>query len=393
MKFSVATNFDNSFLDQISSYPVTEVYGKLSRDFIGGGRASYSTQGVTKSILKDHVQHAHKHGIKFNYLINSACLGNREWTAKGSRSIRKLLDWISEINVDSITVSTPYLTEIIKKRYPHLFLKIGIFANIDSTERIRFWQDLGADMLTLESFSINRNFSLLKKIRKVAQCQLQLISNFTCMPKCPMQISHMNGLSHASNTTDKAPYVDYCVLKCSFYTLKDPELLIKSQWIRPEDLHVYEDLGYSDFKLLERNAPTEVMLNRVVAYSKRTSPDNLMELIQPYGFSQESKKEFGWLAKYFISLFLERPFRVGKLQKLLKKRGMLYSLKGDPLLLDSKKIPADFLEEISKRACSSSDDCGDCDYCQKVLDASYSVDQNYKEECLSLYKDVFDQLY
>ncbi|MDP6625511.1 MAG: U32 family peptidase, partial [Nitrospinota bacterium] len=142
MRLSVATNFDNNLIDQISSYPVSDIYGKLSRDFIGGGRASYSTQGISKSTLKSHIQYAHEKGIKFNYLMNTACLGNREWSSKGKRSIRKLLDMLSDFKVDSITVSTPYLAEIIKKRYPHFFLKVGIFANIDSLERVRFWQDL-----------------------------------------------------------------------------------------------------------------------------------------------------------------------------------------------------------------------------------------------------------
>lgn len=392
MKLSVATNFDNNLIEQISSYPVNEIYGKLSHDFIGGGRSSYSTQGITKSVLKSHVKYACQKGIKFNYLLNTACLGNREWAPKGIRAIRKLLDWLSNLDIDIVTVSTPYLAELIKKRYPHFFLKIGIFANIDCPERARFWQDLGADMLTLESFSINRNFPCLKSIRKSVQCQLQLIANFTCLSKCAMQIYHMNGLSHSSNTKDKTPYLDYCILKCSFYSLKSPRLLIKSQWIRPEDIHYYEDLGYTYFKLLERNAPTNIMVKRVVAYSKRKSPRNLMELIQPYGFKQETKKEFCWWIKYFSSFLFQWPFRMRNLQKLLKKRGMLYSVKENPLFIDSEKIPSNFIEQISKRTCYLSGDCSNCGYCQSIAKESYKANQIYKKECLDLYNKVFDQL-
>lgn len=392
MRLSVATNFDNNFLDQICSYPVSEVYGKLSRDFVGGGRASYTTQGVNKSVLESHVKYARKLNIKFNYLMNSVCLGNREWTQKGIRAIRKLLDWLSDLKVDSITVSIPYLAEMIKKCYPHFNLKIGIFANIDSPERARFWRDLGADTLTLESFSINRNFHLLNAIRKSVSCRLQLIANFTCLSRCPMQIYHMSGLSHGSNTKDCAPFIDYCILKCSFHTLKEPRLLIKSQWIRPEDIKHYEDIGYFDFKLLERNAPTDVMVKRVMAYSKRTSPGNLIELIQPYAFSKESKKEFGWQIKHFFSILIGRPLMMRDLQRLLKKRGMLYPLRENPLFLDSKKVPSDFLEEISKRDCSLLGDCSGCGYCQSIAERAYTVKSDYKKECLDLYKKVFDQL-
>jgi len=81
----------------------------------------------------------------------------------------------------------------------------------------------------------------------------------------PLQVSNAAisyaGLSHGSTAGVKDPFVDYCALKCSYHTLNDPRLIIKSQWIRPEDVNRYEDIGYYDFKLLERNAPTDLMYN------------------------------------------------------------------------------------------------------------------------------------
>ncbi|MBF0253950.1 MAG: U32 family peptidase [Candidatus Omnitrophica bacterium] len=156
--------------------------------------------------------------------------------ARGIRRIRKLLDWLEGIGVDSVAVSTPYLAEIVKKRYPNFFLKIGIYANIDSPDRARYWEGMGAGMLVLESFSINRNFAVLAAIRKAVSCRLQLITNFTCLSRCPMQPYHMTGLSHGSSSSDNAAFVDYCVFKCTYWLLKDPSQLIKSQWIRPEDI-------------------------------------------------------------------------------------------------------------------------------------------------------------
>ncbi len=388
MRLSVATNFDNEFLRRISSYPVEEVYGKLSRDFVGGGRASYSAEKIDVSALESHVQAAHNLGIKFNYLMNSVCLGNREWSGSGIREIRRILDYLSKIKVDSITVSIPYLAELIKKHYPDFFLKIGIYANIDSSIRARFWEDLGADMLILESFSINRNFPVLKEISKAVSCRLQLIANFSCLPRCPMQIYHMTGISHGSNSHDKGTFIDYCVFKCSSMTLENPALLIKSNWIRPEDISFYENLGFDSFKLLERGAPTETLVARVKAYSGRKSPENLLDLIQPFGFREEIKTDY----KLFLNLLFEKPRLVFHLYKLLKKRGMLFPLKGTPVFLDSSKIPPDFLTAISKLPCSISSDCKDCVYCQSILKATYRIDEGYKAECMRLYKKVFSIL-
>ncbi|MBF0215845.1 MAG: U32 family peptidase [Candidatus Omnitrophica bacterium] len=390
-RLSVATNFDNDFLDEIAAYPVEDVYGKLTNDLVGGGRASYTTQGVSANALRSHIHHAHKKKIKFTYLLNSACLGNREWSKKGITSIHKLLDRLTDLKVDSLTVSIPYLAEIIKKQYPHFFLKVGIFANIDSPERARFWQEMGADMLTLESFSINRNFTVLEQIRKAVSCRLQLITNFSCLSRCPMQPYHMAGLSHGSTAGEKNPFVDYCALKCSYQILKDPSLIIRSQWIRPEDLSRYEDMGYHDFKLLERNAPTDLMIQRVKAYAERSSPSNLLDLIQQYGFREETAKDFGWQIKYFFS-FLKSNAGCRDMISLLKKMGMLYPLKSKPVSLDSAEIPGDFLTKMVGAECSVSGNCSGCGYCRSVAESTYKVENAYKEECLKLYERVFDQL-
>jgi collagenase-like PrtC family protease len=388
MSLSVATNFDPEFLRQAAAYPVAEVYGKLPRDVVGGGRASYSTGGTGRPELEAHVALAHSLGIRFSYLLNASCLGNREWTREGQRQIRDLLDYLSEIKVDSVTVSIPFLAELIRRHYPHFRLKIGIFANIDSPTRARFWEDLGAHSLVLESFSVNRNFPLLQAIRAAVSCQLQLIANFACLPKCPLQIYHMNGISHGSNTADAGPFIDYCVFKCSSMSLADPVLLLKSQWIRPEDLKVYEELGYDQFKILERNAPTESLIQRVRSYSERVSPANFLELIQPFGFKKNVKKEAGW----FLNLVFERPRLVFSLYKLLKLRGMLYPLQGAPQVLESAKIPADFLAQIARRPCSTHHDCRDCTYCADILAQAYRVDPDYRDTCLALYKKVFRQI-
>ncbi len=386
MKLSVATNFDNDFIRGISQYPVEEIYGKLPKDIVGGGRASYTTGTADMEQLSSHVQTAHEHGISFNYLLNAVCMGNREWSRAGMKAIRELLDQLSHIGVDAITVSTPYLAEIVKKHYPNLKIKIGIFANIDTPNRARFWEDLGADTLVLESFSINRNFSLLKDIRKSVSCGLQLIANFSCLPNCPMQIYHMTGISHGSNSVDKAPFIDYCVLKCTSFSLNDPSLLIKSNWIRPEDTDFYESIGFDQFKLLERNAPTELMLRRVKAYSEKQSPENLLELIQPFGFHKSVKMEYKWVFR----LLFERPRLILPLYKLLKRRGMLLPLKGEPVILRSDKIPSSFLDEVSRRPCSTS--CKTCNYCESIAKSAYEIDPDYYKECTRLYKKVFKLL-
>jgi len=55
MRLSVATNFDPRLLEGLEGYPVSEVFGKLPRNFVGGRRASAILSPVSPRSLVDHV--------------------------------------------------------------------------------------------------------------------------------------------------------------------------------------------------------------------------------------------------------------------------------------------------------------------------------------------------
>ena len=158
MKLSVATNFKPDFLDAISGYPVTELFGKLPSDSIGGGRASFMLSPLTVAQLREHVRSAAERDIGFNYLINSACMDNREYTREGQKDLERLLELVEECGASAVTVSLPFLLYIIKKRHPGLKVRIGVYAHVDSVAKAKFWENLGADCITLESISVNRDF-------------------------------------------------------------------------------------------------------------------------------------------------------------------------------------------------------------------------------------------
>jgi hypothetical protein len=77
MRLSVATNFDNDLPGMLAPFGAVEVFGKLSRDAMGGGRASYMVSPTSRTRLEEHVRRTHEAGLWFNYLINAACLDNR----------------------------------------------------------------------------------------------------------------------------------------------------------------------------------------------------------------------------------------------------------------------------------------------------------------------------
>ena len=385
-KFSVAANYDPDLIPEIGAFPVDEMYGKFPVDGISGGRPRYMATPLSNNTLSHYIRQLDSHGIAFNYLLNGSCFGNREWTRSWQKKVTRLLRKLVELGVRRVTVSTPFLLELVKRRFPEFKVKVGIYAQVDTPRRARFWEDLGADAITLESFSINRDFRRLTAIRKAVRCELQLIANHICLPNCPLQVYHQNGFAHASDGSGTL-FIDYCFLRCSQQRLADPSLFIKAAWIRPEDLGVYEALGYTTFKLLERGIPSAQLLRRVKAYSERRFDGNLAELLLSYGFKEPVRKERFWALRHFFKPLQVDPRKLKPIFDLASQQGMLAAQSVCPIMVDAKKIPANFLEGFRDRDCSSMA-CKECGYCERIAAQTVSVAADYRAELLHQYAEV-----
>jgi collagenase-like PrtC family protease len=390
MKLSVAANYDLDLVSKLAGFAVVEVYGKFPADAVGGGRPSYMGTPLTRRDLAAYVSALDRHDISLNYLLNSSCMGNREWSRAWQKKLMRLLDGLSAMGIRRLTVSTPYLLERIKAAFPGFYIKVGIYAQIDTPRRARFWRDLGADALTLESFSINRDFDTLRAIRQAVDGELQLIANHPCLPNCAMQPYHQNGFAHSSDGSREL-FIDYCFLHCTLKRLEDPSMLIKAGWIRPEDVGFYEQLGYEHFKLLERGIPSEELLRRVKAYSSRTSGENLAELILPYGFTKAPEKQRFWLLRHFLRPGQVRPWKLRPFYTMLREQGMLFALDRNPFRIDSARIPTDFIQGFEQRRCSHLS-CEDCRYCDDVAAQAVTIDPAFREQQLSRMKHAAQSL-
>jgi collagenase-like PrtC family protease len=390
MILSVAANYEFDLVSQLAEYPVTEVYGKFPADAVGGGRPSYMGTPLAKSDLAVYVSLLARQNIAFNYLLNSSCLGNREWGRRWQKKLVRLLETLGSMGIRRLTVSTPYLLERIKAAFPEFYVKVGVYAQIDTPRRARFWKNLGADALTVESFSINRDFAALRAIRAAVAGELQLIANHPCLPNCPMQAYHQNGFAHSSDGSRRL-FIDYCFLSCTLQRVQDPAMLIKAGWIRPEDTGFYEALGYEHFKILERGIPSAELLKRVKAYSTRRFSGNLAELILPYGFQESLEKPRLWLLRHFVRPGQVNPLKLRPLYTLMKSQGMLFALDCNPFRIDAAKIPTDFLEGFEQRRCSQLS-CAECRYCERIAQEAVTIDPAFQVEQSARLREARQQL-
>ena len=98
-KFSLAANYDPELVPALAPYPVDEVYGKFPTDGVSGGRPRYLATPLSEADLRSYIRLLDRHGIAFNYLLNGACFGNREWTRPWQKRVTALLARLGEMGV------------------------------------------------------------------------------------------------------------------------------------------------------------------------------------------------------------------------------------------------------------------------------------------------------
>lgn len=403
MRLSVPCNFDPELIEGFGDAPIYEVFGKVSEDHMGGGRPSFYLPTVNRKRVEEFVDLVHAKGIRFNYLMNASCMGNTEITREGQRQIRGTLDWISDIGCDSVTVSNILILQTVKKSYPHLRVRVSAHRFTDSVRKARFWEDHGADCVVLNETAFAREFEALRTIRKAVSCDLQLIANNSCRQDCAIAGSHATCMSHASQKQHGVKQnfpLDYHMLFCLDYRLREPVNYVRANWIRPEDIHHYEAMGFDHFKIVERNTPTPELLRRVHAYSNRRYEGNFFDLVLPFNYpekaygNERARDAYSMkrALKYFFKPGQINVAKIGKLMDLGKRQGLLYPRRGEtPLYLDNRELDG-FIDRFFEKGCVEVD-CDSCRYCHRFAEKALRIDPDWRHDVLARYRGLFDDMH
>lgn len=399
MKLSVACNFDDALLEGLKPYPVYEIFGKLTSDYFGGGRPSFYLPEVDRPKLERFVKKTHEAGIAFNYLLNASAMGNTEFTREGQRAVEELLDWLDGAGVDSVTVANVFFLRLVKKRHPRLKVRVSSHRYTDNARKVRFWVENGADFIVVSEVNIHREFSVLRSMQEAAQgVELQLIVNNWCRQDCAIAGNHAVGLSAASQRGNKGFPLDYCFLVCNDLRLREPANYLRANWIRPEDLHYYEELGYHNFKIVERNSPTQILLERVKAYAERHYDGNLLDLVQNYAYPIEktgAKEEEAWswqrLLKYFVKPKAVNLVKFTKVIEFGKTASVLFPRRGpNPVQIDNRALDG-FMKRFETKGCQNVD-CETCRYCHEWAERTVKIDPEWQDKMEAIYQDLLGDI-
>ncbi len=280
---------------------VDEVFMGGSPEVMGSGRGVLHAPLIDE--IREQTEYAHQHGIKMNVVMNSPCTGGHHLTFEGYKMFEWYFSELNKVGVDAVTVAEPYLAELLRE-FP-MQTVVSCLSYVDAPQRAKFFEDLGADVITVDT-NINRHFSLLEGMVKAVKCEIRLIVNEGCLYRCPFRYSHYNLASHLSSLNQpRAPLFapDFYFDKCINIRLRDPTQIIKSAWIRPEDLKEYEAIGIKNFKLSGRTKTVNWIIDCMRIYSKRSFEGNLLELLDcpqmlRYMFYIENEKLAGSIEKW-----------------------------------------------------------------------------------------------
>ena len=352
MKLCVPCRFEFELLEKLDDInkkydSIHEVFGAIPESVVGSGRGAAGIRffgDIDMNHVREFTARAHSKGIEVNYLLNAQCLGNTEFTDEGRIEIMKYLEAIYSANVDSVTVSTPILADIIKRSFSGLKVVISVMAEANNSHRVALWEKMGVDRINLD-YDSNRDFRRLKSVTQTAKVELELLVNDGCLFYCPFQKYHRVLSSHGSKKgATRRDYIDYCLLKCTIERVDNYAEILRGPWIRPEDTKFYEDnFGIHLFKLSGRYRPIEWIANAAEAYSKRSYDGNFIDLLS---------LTFPTLAAHRVIVPIVKDDR---------------TVAAPPeVYIDNKDLASFFEFIVKKGGCGNASQCELCRYCDTV---------------------------
>ncbi|MDD5166659.1 MAG: U32 family peptidase [Candidatus Omnitrophica bacterium] len=386
MKFSIPHNWQNDLVQSIDLTYADDFYGKLNADAVGGGLPANACPSTSFKNIGREIQKIHRQGLRFNYLLSSNCLNNQELSVNTHERLSGLLDYLEASGVDSVTVSMPYICGFIKKHYPRFKIHVSTMAQVDTPDKAKFWEDLGVTKITLYEVRVNRNFELIKKIRETVGCSLQLIANNACLYDCPFTIYHALLGAHSAQEGHilKGFSIDFYRIMCIYEKLKDPVNFIRADWIRPEDLSSYEDLGIDYIKIVSRGMTTAAIKSIVKAYTDREHNGNLLDLFYSHQKNVDlNKLDIIRLLRFFFHPGLINIFKLLKLKKLVINLDKA-------VYIDNAGLNG-FLKELQTKDCGRSY-CDSCNWCRTITSRVVKIDTRAVTAMAKNYKKLIDEL-
>lgn len=264
-----------------------------------------------------------KIGLRMNLLLNGNCYGRQSLARSFYKSVGDSVDeLVNRWKLTSVTTTSPLIAKFVKSNFPDLEVRASINMEIGTIAGLEYVVDLFDGFYLKREF--NRDLARIREIR--AWCdkrgkKLYMLANNGCLNFCSLRTFHDNLVSHEREIVEMDNAYEFPGL-CHEY-LSCPEkrsaLLTLSNFVRPEDISLYEGL-FDGIKLATRTNRNPGAVVR--AYLAGRFAGNILDLTEP---------------SHAQSFY--------------------------PEIIENQRFPADFGQHVT----TCNHQCENCSYCSSVL--------------------------
>ena len=222
-------------------------------------------------------------GFKLDLLFNGNCYGADAISEHLAAEYCGILSYLESRGLlpEIVTTASPFLANVLKNEFPEIERRASVNMRIDSTLALEFLGDL------FDSFYIRRdlqrNVDTVKIFRKWCDDhgkKMGILANSGCLRNCPAQTFHDNLVAHQRDVYKQRNLPDSMTTFCMKHYRNKEHMadFLKSSWIRPEDLHHYDDLAdFIKIATRQHDRPRTV----IAAYANRSYSGDLAALMEP----------------------------------------------------------------------------------------------------------------
>lgn len=290
MKYSVGYQLreDPEFLQSIvrNKKQIHEVYFSWG-DFANGRNSQLRQSNLTpwEVQLKQETELRllSSQGLKFNLLFNATCYGKDSQSKAFFTKIGETVQYIQQnIGLTSITTTSPLIAKFIKENFDGIDVRASVNMSIGTIEGMEYIKKY-FDSFYLKR-ELNRDFKAISYLKKWCDQNgkvLYALANSGCLNNCSAHVFHDNLVSHESETSAMDNGYSFEGV-CRQYLSDEKNLcslLDNTNYIRPEDIHLYEE-SFSAMKLATR---VSMYPERIIkAYLEdRSYSGSILDLLEP----------------------------------------------------------------------------------------------------------------
>ena len=332
MKFQVGYQDNRALTEYLLGHRdrVSEVYfpwGDLTT-----GRGIIPSETVRRDLSAD-LRRFSEAGIRLCLLLNGNCYGRHALARSFFRKLGDTVDFLrEEYSIAGVTTASPLIARFLRTNFPGLEIRASVNMEIGTPEGVEYIED------HFDSFYLKREYNYdraaILRMRDFCHAhgkKMYLLANSGCLNFCSARTFHDNLVAHQHEAAEMDNAFEFHG-ECTAFLRKGDhrrDLLAKTNFIRPEDVPLYEE-WCDGMKLATRTNFNPLAV--VTAYFSGRWHGNLLDLTEP-----------------------------AHSELLL------------PGIIDGSRFPKDYAEK--RLTCSR--DCPNCGYCRKVQEqATVLLDKN-----------------